>query len=188
VFPLNLYARVRFLLCMLHTRPRVQRAPGLPCALCALRGWNVTQSSGGSRREKAVAYPHRCLTIESEVSPRHCEERQRRSNPCCSGWIDGLLRFARNDVERANFAEIVGWVERSETHHLHCFPSSRWVSLRSTHPTTVAYLIVIASPLRSALAIRPTCWPVSSSTAPFWLVSTIARAPRPTASPAPAAP
>ncbi|MGY4349392.1 hypothetical protein ACVWXM_005885 [Bradyrhizobium sp. GM7.3] len=50
------------------------------------------------------------------------------------------------------------------------------------------YRSVIASPLRSAFAIRPTCVPDSSSTAPFWLVSTIARAPRPTAMPAPAAP
>src|SRR5882757_8904183 len=31
--PLNLYARVRILRTKLHTRPRVQRAPGLPCAL-----------------------------------------------------------------------------------------------------------------------------------------------------------
>ena len=31
--PLNLYARVRISLCILHTRPRVQRAPGIPCAL-----------------------------------------------------------------------------------------------------------------------------------------------------------
>src|SRR5258708_14905399 len=31
--PLNLYARVRISLCILHTRPRVQRAPGMPCAL-----------------------------------------------------------------------------------------------------------------------------------------------------------
>ena len=31
--PLNLYARVRFSRALLHTRPRVQRAPGLPCAL-----------------------------------------------------------------------------------------------------------------------------------------------------------
>src|ERR1700676_5483889 len=31
--PLNLYARVRISLCNLHTRPRVQRAPGIPCAL-----------------------------------------------------------------------------------------------------------------------------------------------------------
>ena len=31
--PLNLYARVRFFCALLHTRPRVQRAPGVPCAL-----------------------------------------------------------------------------------------------------------------------------------------------------------
>ena len=31
--PLNLYARVRILPSILHTRPRVQRAPGFPCAL-----------------------------------------------------------------------------------------------------------------------------------------------------------
>ena len=36
--PLNLYARVRFSLCILHTRPRVQRAPGIPCALCHREG------------------------------------------------------------------------------------------------------------------------------------------------------
>ena len=51
-----------------------------------------------------------------------------------------------------------------------------------------AYRIVIASPLKSAFAIRPVCVPDNSSTAPFWLVSTMARAPRPTARPAPAAP
>jgi len=31
--PLNLYARVRFFCAYWHTIPRVQRAPGLPCAL-----------------------------------------------------------------------------------------------------------------------------------------------------------
>ena len=36
--PLDLYARVRTSLCTLHTRPRVQRAPGLPCALSRWRG------------------------------------------------------------------------------------------------------------------------------------------------------
>ncbi|MEH2521127.1 hypothetical protein V1279_006700 [Bradyrhizobium sp. AZCC 1610] len=35
--PLDLYARVRTSLCTLHTRPRVQRAPGLPCALVTSR-------------------------------------------------------------------------------------------------------------------------------------------------------
>ena len=50
------------------------------------------------------------------------------------------------------------------------------------------YFKVIASPLRSKFAKRPSSLPLSSSTAPFWLVKTIARAPEPTASPAPAAP
>ena len=33
VFPLNLYARVRNYSINLHTRPRVQRAPGIPRTL-----------------------------------------------------------------------------------------------------------------------------------------------------------
>jgi len=40
VFPLNLYARVRVLCAQLHARPRVQRAPGLPCA--PLFRWRVS--------------------------------------------------------------------------------------------------------------------------------------------------
>jgi hypothetical protein len=47
---------------------------------------------------------------------------------------------------------------------------------------------VIASPLRSTLAINPTCRPFIDKTAPFSLVSTIAPAPAPIAAPAPAAP
>src|SRR5262244_1228355 len=46
----------------------------------------------------------------------------------------------------------------------------------------------IAIPLRSTLAINPTCRPVNDKTAPFSLVSTIAPAPTTTAAPAPAAP
>ena len=40
-----------FLMCSLHTRPRVQRAPGLPCALFRFRGEGYLQSSD----KKAVA-------------------------------------------------------------------------------------------------------------------------------------
>ena len=63
-------------------------------------------------------------------------------------------------------------------------PRTRASATRDESP----YSSVIARPLRSRFASNPTCRPVSSSTAPFWLVSTIARAPVPTASPAPAAP
>ena len=64
--------------------------------------------------------------------------------------------------------------------------SERGLMPRCAQPT-LNYLIVIASPLRSAFAISPTCRPDSSRIAPFWLVSTIARTPPPSASPAPAA-
>ena len=46
-----------------------------------------------------------------------------------------------------------------------------------------AHFTVITKPLRSALTMAPTELPVSVSTAPFWLVSTIACTPRPTAAP-----
>ena len=46
MLPLNLYARVRVLCAQLHARPRVQRAPGLPCAPCF---------QGGKRRGKPRA-------------------------------------------------------------------------------------------------------------------------------------
>src|SRR5947209_4177278 len=46
-----------FLKMHLHARPRVQRAPGLPCALNLCRGHQTTQSSGASRRENANAHP-----------------------------------------------------------------------------------------------------------------------------------
>jgi hypothetical protein len=65
---------------------------------------------------------------------------------------------------------------------------ARGIMSVSALPTrSQSYRIVIASPLKSAFAISPTCRPESSRTAPFWLVSTIARTPPIMASPAPAA-
>src|SRR3954453_20125662 len=54
--PLDLYARVRTSSCTLHTRPRVQRAPGLPCAL-SLRASDGGTTRAPSRRENATPYP-----------------------------------------------------------------------------------------------------------------------------------
>jgi len=48
---LYLYARVRVLKRKLHTGPRVQRAPGLPCALHVPEGQKKMQTSGDPRRE-----------------------------------------------------------------------------------------------------------------------------------------
>src|SRR5215207_8581499 len=52
---LYLYARVQFCLRKSHARPRVQQAPGLPCALQA-RGQTKMQTSGAMRRENAKSY------------------------------------------------------------------------------------------------------------------------------------
>src|SRR5881392_3521711 len=54
--PAALYARVQFCLRKSHARPRVQQAPGLPCALCFRRGQTKMQSSGDQRRENAASY------------------------------------------------------------------------------------------------------------------------------------
>jgi hypothetical protein len=43
---LYLYARVRISKCILHTRPRVQQAPGVPCALSS---GETMQHSPGDR-------------------------------------------------------------------------------------------------------------------------------------------
>jgi hypothetical protein len=57
VFRLYLYARVRISMHTLHTRPRVQRAPGIPCSLRFLRDKKFQQTSGAVRRENAKLHP-----------------------------------------------------------------------------------------------------------------------------------
>jgi hypothetical protein len=53
MLPPNLYARVRVPYAHLHTRPRVRRAPGLPCALHVKEGQQKMQTSDAMRRENA---------------------------------------------------------------------------------------------------------------------------------------
>ena len=90
MFPAALYARVQFCLRKSHAGPRVQQAPGLPCALCSRGGQKKMQTSGDQRRENTKLYP------------RHM--RAPRSNPSLRLPRHGLLRRARSDVERAGFA------------------------------------------------------------------------------------
>jgi hypothetical protein len=81
-----LYARVR-LTTLLHTRPRVQRAPGIPCALF-LSGRMTLNTSGASRRGIAELHSVKATSL-----------RAQRSNPSVRLLKHGLLRrFApRND-------------------------------------------------------------------------------------------
>jgi hypothetical protein len=70
-----------FSLCHLHTRPRVQRAPGVPCALCFQRVASCT-NPGATRRGNAKA----CLDSSLRGA-------KRRSNPlflCVARWIASL--------------------------------------------------------------------------------------------------
>src|SRR5438093_9602246 len=64
--PAALYARVQFCLRKSHARPRVQQAPGLPCALNFEEGQTKMQSSGAMRRE--IAKVHHLFEIGSEIS------------------------------------------------------------------------------------------------------------------------
>jgi hypothetical protein len=84
-------------------------------------------------------------------------------------------------------------------HHARCWPLYPLLScvrreLRggtgrmTSSSDSSTYCSEIANPLRSALAIKPTCSPDSVNTAPFWFRSTIPRAPTRSAAPAPAAP
>jgi len=92
MLPLNLYARVRFCLCILRTRPRVQRAPGLPCALSVLRRDNEMQNSGRiAPRDREVV-----VTFVAVIARSTCDEAIQLS--FLAFWIASL---ARNDVEKA---------------------------------------------------------------------------------------
>jgi hypothetical protein len=140
-----------------HARLRVHWAPGFPAPSELQRAGFDSKTRAQSAARMRMHVLNRCLTFESEVSPRHCEERS-----------DEAIHF-------------------SASGEMDCFASLA-MTLRKPPLDSVSYLIVIASPLRSAFAISPTWRPDNSSTAPFWLVSTMARAPPPTARPAPAAP
>src|SRR4051812_43929272 len=73
--------------CTLHTRPRVQRAPGLPCALSfgasglTKLGRSVSRECGVVFEGAVIARSESDEAIHSLITPR-----------------DGLLRFARNDL------------------------------------------------------------------------------------------
>jgi len=53
-----------FFCARLHTRPRVQQAPGIPCSLCFL-GDTSDANLGRIRRENAKSYPRHCERSEA---------------------------------------------------------------------------------------------------------------------------
>ena len=89
VFPLNLYARVRIYSCILHTGPRVQRAPGLPCAL-SIGGPNDLQNFG-----HAVPRDHKRMFEFDRALSRHRPRRR-------------AIQYSRDDSNRTGKALCTG--------------------------------------------------------------------------------
>jgi hypothetical protein len=118
VFRLYLYARVRISLRTLHTRPRVQRAPGIPCSLrfrgkgsCKPRAHHAARTRshiGVGWVERSVTH-HPCALALMGIASLHpsyelaviarseCDEAIHGS---ASGVMD-CFAIARNDVETA---------------------------------------------------------------------------------------
>ena len=79
VLRLYLYARVRTSSCTLHTRPRVQQAPGIPCSLSGRT--RFMQTSGAVRRENAKLHP---------PSLRGANATKQSMSPQAARWIASL--------------------------------------------------------------------------------------------------
>ena len=79
----SLYAHVQHSYAQSHMRPRVQRASGIPCALCFREGENYLQASGKSGREiaKSCLKDFGCLTIKSEIAQAHIDTGGLRCQP-----------------------------------------------------------------------------------------------------------
>ena len=83
VLRLYLYARVRILTQTLHTRPRVQQAPGIPCSLSGGDNAHANLGRRAPRERGTVSTVIASEAIHSFVMPR-----------------GGLFRFARNDEDK----------------------------------------------------------------------------------------
>jgi hypothetical protein len=79
---------------LLHGTRGCDRHPAFPAPSASREG----RKSCKARAHRAARMPacilYCCLTCESEIPARHCEERKRRSNPCLSKRRDRLLRGA----------------------------------------------------------------------------------------------
>src|SRR5260370_26582405 len=93
MFSAALYARVQLCLHYSHTRPRVQRASGIPCALSDWRGRKISFTTRASRREIADS----CLSTSLRANgSRECapDDRLREaihSAAYADGWIASSL-------------------------------------------------------------------------------------------------
>src|SRR5258708_2914035 len=67
---LYLYARVRLLCAFLHARPRVQQAPGVPCALFRAKDSCMPRAFRAARTQMYVGFTVITSEAKQSISPR----------------------------------------------------------------------------------------------------------------------
>ena len=96
MLPLPCMLVCRFCLRKSHARPRVQQAPGLPCALC-FQGATKMQTSGDQRRENAKLYPAVIASAAKQSMSRHKER------------VDCFAALAMTWRERSSSVGLLGY-------------------------------------------------------------------------------
>jgi hypothetical protein len=91
--PLHLYARVPPTSTLLHTRPRVQRAPGFPCALLIVRVKVIFRQTSGELAARSRT--HVGTSLRGALATKQSSFLLNPSSGCFKKA--GLLRSARND-------------------------------------------------------------------------------------------
>src|SRR5437899_4994206 len=136
MLPPNLYARVRVPCAQLHARPRVRRAPGLPCALYFQEGRKLIANLGrNAPRDREVISNRHCLRQTRSVCAR--ERSDEAIHPSASGKMDCFASLAMTSVDTMP-------------------PSSRWSSPGSTGRPSIPEAAVTEPRSRSVLDIPHT--------------------------------
>ena len=109
-----------FSICILHARPRVQRAPGFPCALYFSGGSKMTQTSGALRRE--IEGPCRPTT-----SSRRTPGPITTGLCCCAKAFDAsaeALAKAEQHLPKRATRRMGPGVRRDDGRRSRCYPNS----------------------------------------------------------------
>jgi len=117
-----------FFCACLHTRPRVQRAPGFPCALFFQRA-AIDAKLGRIAPRECGRTSTRCMTIELEIHThvisgkrlvRRSSQRRRKRDPSIGiHGVDGFREGLNPSYELQGFGGSLGWNAALPSHHPH---------------------------------------------------------------------
>lgn len=145
------------------------------------------RQSGADRFRSVTRRPMRAHEIMRTRQVEACPLKERMLNTFrrrLGGLYGGSLGRARPDVASPKCA-----IRRRKARQLRAIGRRiAFTGLARMNALHRTYRSEMASPLKSTLAINPTCRPCICRSAPFSLRRTIAPAPAPSAAPAPTAP